>query len=46
MKCHKPDKHSIPLTLTEVIVKWILSNIRGTPEYLLKRNQTHKTLKT
>jgi len=41
MKCHKPDKHGIPLTLTETIVKWILSNIRGTPEYLLKELEKH-----
>jgi len=41
MKCHKPDKYSIPLILTEAIVKWFLSNIRGTPEYLLKEIEKH-----
>ncbi|GAA6293171.1 hypothetical protein F220043C3_16050 [Enterocloster asparagiformis] len=41
MTFHKPNKYTLPVSLAETILKLILSNIKGTPENLLKEIGKH-----
>lgn len=41
MKFQKPSKHTLPVSLAETILKLVLRNIKGTPEYLLKKMGKH-----
>lgn len=36
MDVMKPDAHELRRSLPEIILRWILSNIKGTPEQLQK----------
>ncbi len=41
MTFHKPNKYTLPVSLAEAILKLLLSNIKGTPENLLKEISKH-----
>lgn len=36
MNVRKPDKHENKKSLPEIVLWWMLSNIKGTPEHLQK----------